>query len=186
LCARTAFSIISGGTAACLCIGAIIIHACTRHGAAQVIQDSSCSPVLSLHSHHFGGHTISLRTEFILSVALSMLLGLNAVVATGVQGPAATVGNLYYASWISFLLCLRICMGCLEEVYNLGKKEQENLSFRNIPHPRKSVSSDAPSISPDLFDNERARRLRRYLALGIFSTACSASALDAVSRLFCV
>lgn len=184
LCLRTAFSILSGGMAACLCIGAIVIHACTRHGAAQVIQDSSCHPVLSVHSDHFTkrGRNIPLRTEFILSVLLSFLLGLNAVFATGVQGPAATVGNLYYASWISFLLCLRICMGCFEEVYNLGKKEQEEMTLSSA-QPTKSASSDTPSISPDLFDNERARLLRRYVLLGIFSTACSASALDAVSRI---
>ena len=190
LCLRTAFSIVSGGTAACLCIGAIVIHACTRHGAAaQVIQDSSCHPVLSIahHSDHFTKQrrNIPLRTEFILSVMLSLLLGLNAVLATGVQGPAATVGNLYYASWISFLLCLRICMGCLEEVYNLGKKEKEEMTLSSSVQPTKSASSDTPSISPDLFDNERARLLRRYLALGIFSTACSASALDAVRRTLC-
>jgi hypothetical protein len=188
LCARTAFSILSGGTAACLCIGALIIHACTRYGAAQVIQDStSCSPVFSIHSHDFrGSSSISVRTEFILSVALSILLGCNAVLATAVQGPAATVGNLYYASWLSFLLCLRICMGCLEEAYNLGKKEREEMSSQRLAQPSKSASSDAPSISPDLFDNERARRLRRYLVLGIFSTACSASALDAVRQPFAV
>jgi len=168
LCVRTAFSIFSGGTAAILCITAIIIHMSTRHTATQVIHFGDV-----FHDSILGG---PLKVEFILSVILSTLLGLNAVFATGVQGPAATVGNLYYASWSSFLLCLRILLGCLEEMYNLGKEHsQEEDSM--------SVSTDAASavMTPDLFDNERARRSRRYLFLGIVSTICSASALDAVS-----
>jgi putative effector of murein hydrolase LrgA (UPF0299 family) len=50
-------------------------------------------------------------------------LGCNAVLATGVQGPAANVGNLYYASWFAFLLLIRICLGCLEEWYEVEKKD---------------------------------------------------------------
>ena len=73
-------------------------------------------------------------------------------------------------------------MGCLEEVYNLGKKKHEEVSSsQSIPHPSILASLDAPSISPDLFDNERAQSLRPYLILGIFLMASGALALDAVS-----
>jgi hypothetical protein len=177
LCIRTAFSIFSGGTAVLLCITAIVIHMSTRHSATQVIYLGSI-----LHDSILGG---PLRAELILSVLLSILLGLNAVFATGVQGPAASVGNLYYASWSSFLLCLRILLGCLEEMYNLGKEHsQEKDDDDNDNNNDGSVSTDAASavMTPDLFDNERARRSRRYLFLGIFSTICCASALDAVSN----
>ena len=169
LCPRTAFSILSGGTAALLCLTAIIIHMSTRHTATQVIHFGHV-----IHDSILGG---PLKAEFVLSVLLSLLLGLNAVFATGVQGPAASVGNLYYASWISFLLCLRILLGCLEEMYNLGKEDSGDHDS--------AASTDAASavMTPDLFDNDRARKSRRYLVLGIVSTICSASALDAVSTL---
>jgi hypothetical protein len=176
LCIRTAFSIISGATATMLCLTAIIIHASTRRVARQVSME--------LSSAFFREHSIlggPLKAEFILSTCLCTLLGLNAVFATAVQGPAATVGNLYYASWTSFLLCLRILLGCLEEMYNLHH-EQDDEDSVSSSMPTKSVSTDATStaiMSPDLFDNQRARRARRYLFLGIVSTICSASALDA-------
>jgi len=76
------------------------------------------------YSHHHPKR-LSLRTELALSILLSLLLGLNAILVTSVQGPAATVGNLYYASWLSFLLCIRICLGCVEEFYNIEEDEDE-------------------------------------------------------------
>ena len=76
------------------------------------------------YSHHHPKR-LSLRTELALSFLLSLLLGLNAILVTSVQGPAATVGNLYYASWLSFLLCIRICLGCVEEFYNIEEDEDE-------------------------------------------------------------
>lgn len=186
LCARSAFSIVSGGLATVLCSVAIIIHMSTRHSANNLVTTNSTT---QQHYDHFVAILKNpLRVEFVLSAVLSTLLGLNAVFCTGVQGPGASVGNLYYASWISFLLCLRILLGCMEETYNLGKEHHhdhadcdESAASESVPN--KSVSTDAAStiMSPDLFDNDRARSSRRYLFLGIVSTICSASALDAVS-----
>jgi hypothetical protein len=87
---------------------------------------------------------LPLRTELLLSIVLSVLLGTNAVFCTGVQGPAATVGNLYYSSWIAFLLCLRIALGCLEECYNL-EEEEESSNNKNIPRSPDSQGSSAGS-----------------------------------------
>jgi hypothetical protein len=184
LCARTAFSIISGGVAAILCLTAIIIHVSTRRVARQVSMELSSA---FFHENSILGGPLKL--EFTLSACLCTLLGLNAVVATAVQGPAATVGNLYYATWISFLLCFRILLGCLEEMYNLHHEHHELDDEKSTASSMqaKSASTDAAStaiMAPDLFDNERARRSRRYLFLGIMSTICSASALDAVSEVF--
>jgi len=101
---------------------AIILHLLARKDAARVVDEieESCGPILS-SEYLSRGHNkhIPLRVEFLLSILLCNTLGLNAFLATGVQGPAAKVGNLYYASWLSFLLCLRICVGCLEELCNI-------------------------------------------------------------------
>lgn len=188
LCVRTAFSLFSGLVAALLCMSAILMHVSARNGAAQVVDKQ-----MSLRSNNskFGGTHIPLKSELILAVILSNLLGLNAVFATGVQGPAATVGNLYYASWIGFLLCLRICLGCLEEMANL-EHEEDTLNGKGFGHyvsadeeekSRQSETSRASGIVPenstDLLENDRAQRTRMYMSLTICSTACSASALDA-------
>lgn len=210
LCARTSFSLFSGMSAAVLSFGAIVTHLLARRGAAQVVdkgntEQHACAQSFAFPNEarssfdHGGGTSFPLRSEFILAVTLSNLLGINAVFATGVQGPAAAVGNLYYASWISFLLCLRICLGCLEELCDIDE-EQLDQSPTNESRNASSPTSgyDPPSVagsdstpnsrystddifsnSTDLNYNERAQRTRRYLSLGIFSTVCSASAFDA-------
>lgn len=77
------------------------------------------------YSHHHPKR-LPLRTELLLGIMLSIVLGINAVLVTGVQGPALKVGNLYYSSWLSFLLCVRICLGCVEEFYNIDEEDDEN------------------------------------------------------------
>jgi len=195
LCARTFFSLFSGIVAACLSFGAIVTHFRARFGAARVVENTEdvCAPALAFSSNTpdpFTGTFLPLQSEFILAVVLSNLLGLNAVFATAVNGPAATVGNLYYASWISFLLCLRICLGCLEELCNMDtetKVQSPKSGGYDPPSVVASETTNRSEISPDdffpnptdLLENERAQRTRKYLFLCITSTVCSASALDA-------
>ena len=192
MCPRTAFSLFSGMMAAMLCMGAISMHVAARTGAAQVVDKQMSMNVRSASTSKFGGTHIPLRSELILAVILSNLLGMNAVLATGVQGPAATVGNLYYASWIGFLLCLRISLGCLEEMANLEHEEDDTQTNSALPdyvsaeEEERSGKSETsrlsglvPESSTDLLENDRALRTRMYLSLAICSTACSASALDA-------
>lgn len=134
LCFRTAAAWTSGVVAAALCGAAIVIHLYARKGASKVLTNSANNRTASSGGHgadleEMCTHSVleevyvynkwALFAEIVLSMLLSVLLGVNAVFTTGVQGPAATVGNLYYASWLSFLLCVRICLGCLEEYYDI-------------------------------------------------------------------
>jgi hypothetical protein len=224
LCARTMFSIVCGCVAALLCLATVLLHRQVRHEAASVVEQSQLhqysthqDDLLGSRHHNFFLHLSNrtyLQFEFGLSVVLCVILSLNAVFATGVQGPASTVGNLYYSSWIAFLLCLRITLGCLEELYNIEKEEHESeeegmemtLRGTSAGADGPSLSYEAPTIdggstsdrsggtkssrcppirrqataksTTDLFDNLRAQRLRRLLFLAIFSTVCTASALD--------
>jgi hypothetical protein len=200
LCARTGFSLFSGMIAACLSFGAVVMHLLARRGAAQFVEkgrpEEVCAPSLSVPEapDSFGGTFLPLKWEFLLAVILSNLLGLNAIFATGVHGPAASVGNLYYASWIGFLLCLRICLGCLEELVNIDQEGHDQIPKNRFDHQTYSGQSvdgselsnrlnasidDAFSTTTDLMENERAQRTRKYLFLGICSTVFSASAFDA-------
>jgi hypothetical protein len=195
LCVRTAFSLLSGIVAACLSLGAIVTHLLARRGASLVAENKETgrASALGFPSNVHGSLRktfLPLQYEFLLAVILSNMLGLNAVVATAVHGPAATVGNLYYANWISFLLCLRICLGCLEELCNIDSEAQANAPKDGGYNPpamapsdtsnKSKASVDVELLDPtDDFANERAQRTRKYLFLGISSTVCSASAFDA-------
>lgn len=122
---------------------------------------------------HNVNHVLPLSSELILSVILSLGLGFNAVFVSGVQGPAARVGNLYYASWISFLLCLRISLGCIEEAY---KKYDSSSTNREISGKECEKQNN---IAKDPTEMDRSKRLRSNFFLTVFSTICAASALDA-------
>jgi len=120
LCRRTVASWLSGMIATGLCSTAIGMHLAARQTAATA-RDHTV-----MWERVFVEQRLPLRTELFLGVLLSLLLGFNAFFCTGVQGPAATVGNLYYASWISFLLVVRICLGCVEEHYNIEESSSSN------------------------------------------------------------
>ena len=89
-------------------------------------KNASPSALLSRYYSHHHPNRLPLRTEIVLGILLSILLGVNAVMVTGVEGPALKVGNLYYASWISFLLCVRICLGCIEEYFNVDEEDDDD------------------------------------------------------------
>ena len=71
---------------------------------------------------------IPLNIEFISASVATTLLGCNAVFATAVGGPAPSVGDLYYSSWISFVLMMRITLGCLSDILD----EREELALQSL------------------------------------------------------
>lgn len=191
LCYRTSFAVVTGGAASFLCVVAIILHLLVRRKAAAD-EEQQCGAIAEQMLPGVMDperSRIHLRLEFLLSFLLSCLLGLNAIFATGVQGPAASVGNLYYASWLSFLLCLRICLGCLEEMYHIGSPVDLKRNADSSSTEKESDSQSSTRVGSEMSLNmdvyrkqakkERSSRLRKYLFLAIFSTICTASALDA-------
>ena len=191
-CARSSFAVLAGGIASCLCGIAMIMHILVRRRAAATEDKQNSFTIMATQipprAMDPKASQVQLGIEFLLSLCLSVVLGLNAVFATGVQGPAATVGNLYYASWLSFLLCLRICLGCLEEIYHVRGPQsgRESLASDSREAPVAQASSmNGGEISIDMgfyrkvAKKERSSRLRRYFFLSIFSAVCFASAWDA-------
>jgi len=189
-CMRTTFAVITGVLASGLCLVALILHLLVRRRSA--VDDDLDVSISVMVSSVFPAamepdtYRLQLGLEFLLSCCLSVLLGLNAVFSTGVQGPAATVGNLYYASWSSFLLCLRICLGCIEELYHLRLPLSEaELSPQGSTTDSTQVSVGRSEMSFDMTNyrkmakKERQSRLRKYFFLSIFSAVCFASAWDA-------
>jgi hypothetical protein len=105
-------------------------------------KNATPSALLSRYYSHHHPNRLPLRTELALGILLSLLLGVNAVLVTGVEGPALKVGNLYYASWISFLLCVRICLGCIEEYFNVDEEDEDNEKIQDTPQSSDIESTD--------------------------------------------
>jgi hypothetical protein len=185
-CTRTAVSLGSGALAALLSFCAIVTHLLARRAASRTVEISGAPWVSSFNDTSFHQKSIRLiQFEFLLAVLLSSMLGINAIVATAVHGPAAPVGNLYYANWTSFLLCLRISLGCLEELCTLDISGDQSFP-KSSAYDSHSLTTAAVSNLHILSDDsskkltkERSQRTRLYIFLGISSTVCSASALDA-------
>jgi hypothetical protein len=110
-------------------------------------KNASPSALLSRYYSHHHPNRLPLRTEIVLGILLSILLGVNAVMVTGVEGPALKVGNLYYASWISFLLCVRICLGCIEEYFNVDEEDDDDDRQDSSQTSSKSEMNDVSGSS---------------------------------------
>ena len=212
-CSRTKTSVIIASIASILCLLSMFMHLLVRRNGARADEEhhiayarSNSTPTSQKQQHflptamHPQTANVQLKFELVLSICLSLLLGVNAVIATGVQGPASSVGNLYYASWVAFILCLRVCLGCLEEVYDVHSHNADDTSFdakpasptrsnngtnknKDFDSQNSSLSVSEISIGPGHFKKvakkERPARLRRYFFLFIFSAICASSALDA-------
>jgi hypothetical protein len=191
-CKRTTFAVLSGTIATCLSITAVIHHLIFRRGNAAYAQNQSCGEMeIALHALPIlepVSSNINLKIEFILSLIPAILLGLNAVFATGVQGPASEVSNLYYASFASFLMVVRIMLGCMEEMSSIETQIERSDSAAPLDVGGRQKESDSQGsnlsgVSIGAFDKrERRSRLRRYLFLAMFSAICAASAWDAADN----
>jgi hypothetical protein len=106
--------------------------------------------------------------------------------------PASEVGNLYYASFVSFFFSLRISLGCLEELRSIEAHASEEDKVHSglviqcgaevgpTTDSQSSMASSASSVFYDAFAvKERRSRLRRFLFLAILSAICATSAWDA-------
>ena len=81
---------------------------------------------------------IPLRFECIFACIITLVLAINALFATAVEGPASNVGDLYYSSWIAFVSAMRLALNCLEDIL----KEDEEVLEENSPD---SIDTDANS-----------------------------------------
>ena len=61
------------------------------------------------------------HVEMILSVFLFLLFGVAVALITGIGGPGQSVGDLYYATWLAFLVSIGIGYACYAEI----KKDEQ-------------------------------------------------------------
>ena len=130
LCRRTVMAWFSGAVSFLLSAFSIGMHLVARARAHGLVTNEHRQQLfymqrINIFRKLLNRHRVPLGIELILSLVLSLLLGFNAALSTGVQGPATKVGNLYYASWGAFLLVVRIGIGCLEEWYEVEPKDEK-------------------------------------------------------------
>lgn len=176
-CRRTVAAWLAGIIASALCATAIGMHLTARQSAHEALHQQQTAWNSPIWEQVFVQNRLPLRTELVLSILLSLLLGFNAVFCTGVMGPAATVGNLYYASWFSFLLCVRICLGCIEESYDLSEQETAQRHGYQVSDDHHDDESDANKGSE--WEEHQLKRVRLYFFNCIFCVVAAASAYDA-------
>ncbi len=82
---------------------------------------------------------IPLRMEFGFAFALTVLLAYNAIFVTAVEGPGSKVGNLYYSSWISFVMSMLIMLGCVEDIVD-QEDEQDLIMDRSDSFDNRNLS----------------------------------------------
>lgn len=86
------------------------------------------------------GKLLNYNTPFLIEVLFFLILTIlhifELISVTGGEGPGSPLGNLYYFSWISFLLCLGIGRCCYEDYqYAANVAEEEFESSRRVVVP---------------------------------------------------
>ena len=149
LCRRTVMAWFSGVVSFLLSAFSIGMHLVARARAHGLVSNEHRQQLyymqrINIFRKLLNRHRVPLGIELILSILLSLLLGLNAVMSTGVKGPATQVGNLYYASWGAFLLVGRIAVGCLEEWFQVEPKDDKSVVSVNSGGSNKKLPGNEP------------------------------------------
>jgi len=150
MCRRTAMAWLAGVLGMILCAFAIGTHwvgRTTAHPGNTTPHGSQTNVFQRLLENR----RVPLGVEMVLSIIVLSLLGYNAIFTTSIQGPANNVGNLYYASWLAFLMAIRICLGCLEEWYEVERGTDTGLmqDRTSVAKGSTTKSYQAPSLMRD-------------------------------------
>jgi len=140
-CERTKTSIATGIICVVLSLAALASH---YHFYKLISKEMESSSILNnnkeSHSCVFEKKKklVPLRMECLFAFALTILLAYNAIFVTAVEGPGNKVGNLYYSSWISFVMSMLITLGCLEDI--LDQDDEEDLLKEHDDSARPPIS----------------------------------------------
>ena len=135
-CERTKAARATGIVCVGLSIFALVAHYNMHRQVARELKSSS---ELFRNREGFGQilekrrKLIPLRLECLFACVLSVVLAINALFATAVEGPASKVGDLYYSSWIAFVSSMRLTLACLEDILEEDDEvlEQNNSTLDN-------------------------------------------------------
>ena len=93
-----------------------------------------------------------LYVEMILSGMFVLVFGSAAAVITSIGGPGQSVGDLYYSTWLSFLVSIGVCISCYDELFRDNYVRNKHTTKRapmmiEIPETCTSSTSKTPTTS---------------------------------------
>ena len=115
-CSRTTFAFIAGGTG--IMSGYLVCGSRIICGSGTTRLFGRCCCSISTYTRAKG--------EAILSFFLVIFFGVAVALITSIGGPGQTVGDLYYATWLAFWVCLGTFVSCYDEVKQ-GEIEADTL-----------------------------------------------------------
>ena len=59
---------------------------------------------------------VQVYVEMFLSGLFVIIFGVAAFIITSIGGPGQSVGDLYIATWLSFLVSIGVCISCYDEL----------------------------------------------------------------------
>ena len=154
-CEITRSARVTGIMCVCLATFALLAH---YHMHRQVAEEIKSSSKLLRNTEDYNQisekrrRLIPLRFECLFASIISLVLAINALFATGVEGPASKVGNLYYSSWIAFISSMRLTLNCLEDIVEEDEESIDNNPANEIwsDHGRfveRTMRKKRPAIS---------------------------------------
>lgn len=148
ICERTLTSRATGIICLILSLAALVAH---YRFARNIAKEMEASSIIRSQKENKAQifakrkKLIPLRLELFFAVALTIILAYNAIFVTAVEGPGSKVGNLYYSSWISFVMSMLIMLGCVEDI--LDQEDEELLQKK------------------ESYDSQDRRNLSRWLSV---------------------
>lgn len=129
ICPSTELGMIMGASGAFVALITIIIHSSSHKMSSDGIPLKPTVPLLKL--------------ETFLCIGVVLTFGYGSMFLTGSYqgGLAQNVGNLYYSTWVAFVVSVRILIGCVEELFSNGADNSD------IPEGDTSSSDGEDSIS---------------------------------------
>ncbi len=77
---------------------------------------------------------IPLRAECLFACIISVVFAINALFATAVDGPASKIGNVYYSSWVGFVMSMRLALSCLEDILEDDDDEEDSIEWQSASY----------------------------------------------------
>ncbi len=77
---------------------------------------------------------IPLRAECLFACIISIVFAINALFATAVDGPASKIGNVYYSSWVGFVMSMRLALSCLEDILEDDDDEEDSIEWQSTSY----------------------------------------------------
>ena len=121
-CRRTKFGISVGAISAFFSIVVVAMKTCMMSGFAAF-------------------------SEFVISIFLAILNAFGVAYITSNKGPGAPIGNLYYFSWISFIVAAFLAAECVGEFRGISDASQTNSN--GIPEQKPDHNGDIQVESLD-------------------------------------